>query len=104
MLDRAFIVAPANPAFGGGALVDARGNVMGITSLRLGERPYTNLAIPVEKFLPGRDELLARAAWRAARPRPWLGLYTSRSKGAGWSWPACRPSGPAARRASAAAT
>jgi S1-C subfamily serine protease len=96
MLDRTFIVAPANPAFGGGALVDARGNVVGITSLRLGERPFTNLAIPVEKFLPIRDELIARGRVESRASRPWLGLYTQPLEGRGLVVVGMSPSGPAA--------
>src|SRR5205807_1582058 len=42
MLERAFIVAPATNAWGGSALVNERGEVVGIGSLRLGEKPtYT---------------------------------------------------------------
>jgi len=73
MLDRAFIVTPYNPAFGGAPLVDAAGRVIGVTSLRLGESPRVNLAIPIEKFLAGKDELLARGravAWRCRRSPP----------------------------------
>jgi S1-C subfamily serine protease len=81
MLDRAFIVAPYNRAFGGGALVDTGGHVVGITSLRLGETPYMNLAIPIEKFLPGKDELLSRGRVVSRRSRPWLGLYTISHEG-----------------------
>jgi S1-C subfamily serine protease len=76
MLDRAFIVAPYNAAFGGAALVDSAGQVIGVTSLRLGEAPHVNLAIPIEKFLAGRDELVARGRVTSRAPRPWLGLYT----------------------------
>jgi S1-C subfamily serine protease len=77
MLDRAFIVSPYNPAFGGAALVDAAGRVIGITSLRLGDAPHVNLAIPLETFLPGKDELLAKGRVTSRRPRPWLGVYTT---------------------------
>jgi S1-C subfamily serine protease len=76
MLDRAFIVAPYNAAFGGAALVNAAGTVIGVTSLRLGEPPHVNLAIPIEKFLAGKDELLAQGRVVSRGPRPWLGLYT----------------------------
>ena len=76
MLDRAFVVAPYNAAFGGAALVDSAGHVIGVTSLRLGEAPHVNLAIPIEKFLAGRDELVARGRVTSRAPRPWLGLYT----------------------------
>ena len=77
MLDRAFVVAPHNPAFGGAALVDAAGAVIGITSLRLGEAPHVDLAIPIETFLAGKDELVARGRVTSRAPRPWLGLYTA---------------------------
>ncbi|HET8577873.1 MAG TPA: S1C family serine protease [Methylomirabilota bacterium] len=83
MLDRAFFVAPHNAAFGGGALVDAGGAVVGITSLRLGEAPFVNLAIPIEKFLPGKDELLSKGRVVSRPPRPWLGLYTVSREGGG---------------------
>jgi S1-C subfamily serine protease len=76
MLDRAFIVTPHNAAFGGAALVNTAGSVIGVTSLRLGEAPHVNLAIPMEKFLAGKDELLARGRVVSRAPRPWLGLYT----------------------------
>lgn len=81
MLDRAFIVTPYNPAFGGAALVNAAGSVIGVTSLRLGEAPHVNLAIPVDLFLAGKDELLARGRVASRTPRPWLGLYTESVEG-----------------------
>ena len=76
MLDRAFIVTPYNAAFGGAALVNAAGSVIGVTSLRLGEAPHVNLAIPIEQFLAHKDDLLANGRVMGRAPRPWLGLYT----------------------------
>lgn len=76
MLDRAFVVTPHNAAFGGAALVDSSGALIGITSLRLGEAPHVDLAIPIENFLAGKDELVARGRVTSRAPRPWLGLYT----------------------------
>ena len=96
MLDRAFIVSPSNPAFGGGAVVSAAGTVVGIASLRLGERPFVNLAIPIEKFLAGKDELLARGRVESRRPRPWLGLWTETQDGGGVVVLGVTPAGPAA--------
>jgi len=69
-------VSPPNRAFGGSPVVDAAGFIIGITSLRLGPPPQVNLAIPAEKFLAGRDELLAKGRVESRRPRPWLGLVT----------------------------
>jgi S1-C subfamily serine protease len=95
MLDRAFMVAPYNPAFGGAALVDAAGTVVGITSLRLGEAPFVNLAIPIEQFLAGKDELIAKGRVESRPPRPWLGLYTRERDGGGVVVAGVSPIGPA---------
>jgi S1-C subfamily serine protease len=81
MLDRAFLVAPGSPSWGGSAVVTAEGQVVGIASLRLGDPPHVNLAIPIEKFVPIKDELIA-AGRAVSRPaRPWLGLYTAAVSG-----------------------
>jgi S1-C subfamily serine protease len=95
MLDRAFVVAPANPAFGGGVFVDATGAVVGVISLRLGDRPFANLAIPIEKFLAGREELLAKGRVASRGIRPWLGLYTDTVAGRGVVVTGVNPVGPA---------
>jgi S1-C subfamily serine protease len=77
LIDRAFIVAPYNPSFGGSPLVNSRGEVIGITSLRLGEAPHVNLAIPIEYFTAVREELLAKGGVPSRPPRPWIGIYTA---------------------------
>jgi S1-C subfamily serine protease len=82
MLDRALIVAPAISSWGGSAVVDDRGRVVGIVSLRLGEAPYVNLAIPVDKFLSVKDELIQAGRVVSRRARPWLGLHTIGEPGA----------------------
>ena len=77
MLPRAFIVSPAISSWGGSAMVDERGELVGIVSLRLGEEPaYVNMAIPLETFLPVKDELIAAGRVASRRPRPWIGLHT----------------------------
>jgi S1-C subfamily serine protease len=76
MIDRALIVAPYNPSFGGSPLVNDRGEVIGVTSLRLGEAPQVNLAIPIEYFIAVREELLAKGGVPSRPPRPWIGVYT----------------------------
>jgi S1-C subfamily serine protease len=95
MLDRALIVAPFNPAFGGGAVVDAMGALVAITSLRLGAPPHVNLAIPVEKFTAARGELIARGRVESRPPRPWLGLFTESREGGGVVVVGVSPVGPA---------
>ena len=96
MLSRAFIVSPANSSWGGSALVNERGEVIGVGSLRLGEPPYTNLFIPLEHFVPVRDELIATGRVQSRAPRPWLGLYTSADRN-GLTVDGFSPTGPAAR-------
>ncbi len=76
MIDRAFVVAPYNPAFGGSPLVNVQGEVVGITSLRIGERPFVNLAIPIELFAASKDELIGKGRVLSRPPRSWLGVYT----------------------------
>ena len=77
MLPRAFIVAPAVSSWGGSAMVDERGELVGIVSLRLGEEPaYVNMAIPLETFLPVKDEIIGAGRVSSRRPRPWIGLHT----------------------------
>jgi S1-C subfamily serine protease len=76
MLDRALLVAPASPSWGGSPVVDVTGAVVGIASLRLGAPPHINLAIPIEVFTPVKDELIATGRLASRRARPWLGIYT----------------------------
>jgi S1-C subfamily serine protease len=81
MLDRGLFVEPGSPAWGGSAIVDQRGVVVGFGSLRLGEPPHVNLAIPAEKFLAVKDELVDAGRVESRPPRPWLGLYTTPVEG-----------------------
>jgi len=82
MLERALIVAPSIESWGGSAVVDAQGTVIGIASLRLGDPPHVNVAIPIEKFVAVKDELVAAGRVVSRPPRPWLGLYTIPRNGA----------------------
>jgi S1-C subfamily serine protease len=81
MLDRALMLTPSMASWGGSAAVDERGRVVGIVSLRLGEPPHVSLAIPAEKFLAVKDELIAAGRIVSRRPRPWIGLYTAAHPG-----------------------
>jgi S1-C subfamily serine protease len=90
MLERALFVAPRHPAFGGAALVDPDGSLLGIVSLRL-ERE--NVAIPIDLFPPVREALLAKG--RPDRPpRPWLGVRAVAVDG-GIAIAGASPAGPA---------
>jgi S1-C subfamily serine protease len=70
LLDRAVFVAPHHPAFGGAALVDPDGALVGVVSLRL---EAGHLAIPIDLLGPVRAAIVSTG--RPARPpRPWLGI------------------------------
>jgi S1-C subfamily serine protease len=96
MLERALIVAPASPRWGGSAVVNDRGEVIGIVSLRLGAPPHVNLAIPAETFVPVKDELITAGRVASRPPRPWLGIYTADAQ-EGLVVSELSPVGPAAR-------
>ena len=94
LLERAFIVAPPNPSFGGSPLVNTQGEIIGVTSLRLGDPPNVNLAIPIEYFVVAKDELLKEGRITSRPPRPWLGIYTVETP-QGLIVAGASPSGPA---------
>jgi S1-C subfamily serine protease len=96
MLDRALMVSPGSPSWGGSVIVDAAGAVVGVASLRLGEPPYVNVAIPIEKFVPVKDELIATGRVASRRSRPWLGIYTQ-ARPDGVFVDGFSPAGPAAQ-------
>lgn len=90
MLERALITAPQHPAFGGAAVVDPEGALLGVMSLRLEKE---NLAIPIDLYPPVRESLLAQG--RPARPpRPWLGVRAMAIDG-GVGIASVSPAGPA---------
>jgi serine protease Do len=92
MLERAFRVAPLHPAFGGAALVDGDGLVLGLVSLRL---PDGHVAIPIDLLAPVRDAMV-RTGRPDRPPRPWLGLRALDEAGE-VSVAGVTPGGPAAQ-------
>jgi S1-C subfamily serine protease len=85
LLEEGIFTAPAHPAWGGAALTNARGELLGIGSLRLemAERDGptdVNMAVPISLLPPILDDLLTRGA--ATRlPRPWLGVFSAEDDG-----------------------
>ena len=85
LIDGALFTAPAHPQWGGAALVDASGRLVGIGSLLLEEAigkesEQGNMFVPVDLLEPILEDLLAHG--RAARaPHPWLGMYTQQAEG-----------------------
>jgi S1-C subfamily serine protease len=80
LLDRAIFTAPAHPFWGGAALINADGRLVGIGSLHVQNangrelRRDVNMVVPIELLPPILDDMLTYG--RPNRPaRPWLGLY-----------------------------
>lgn len=82
LLEDAIFTAPAHPNWGGTALINAAGQLVGIGSLHLEQRRdpdtvfHVNMIVPIDLLAPVLDDLLAHG--RPNRPpRPWLGLYAT---------------------------
>lgn len=85
VLDEALFVAPAHPHWGGTAVINEDGELVGIGSLQLqqeeGQRAETvNMVVPIDLLKPILPAMLSRG--RADRPaRPWLGLFGAEING-----------------------
>ncbi len=96
MLDRALKASAPNPGFGGGALCDHKGRMLGVVSLNLAEVARASLSIPVELYRAQRDELIRHGRVLSRPPRAWLGLFSQGGAG-GLQVVAVIPGSPAAR-------
>ena len=96
MLDRAILTTAMNPGFGGGPLLDAFGQMIGILSLNLNSSKEMSLAIPIDLFHGIRDSVFTFGQVAGRRPRPWVGIYTEAIEG-GVSVIGLIPNGPASR-------
>lgn len=81
LLDEAVFTYPAHPNWGGTALLNERGQLIGIGSLQLererdGKAEHVNMTVPIDLLKPILDDL--RRFGRVNQPaRPWLGLYST---------------------------
>jgi S1-C subfamily serine protease len=86
LLERAIFTAPAHPAWSGAALINSRGQLVGIGSLILGDVSGKddgvagNMFVPIELLPPILGDLIALG--RVSGPaRPWLGVTTEETRG-----------------------
>jgi S1-C subfamily serine protease len=85
LLEEAIFTAPAHPSWGGAALVDEDGALLGIGSLKLemsqgGTSSAINMVVPINLLRPILDDLLTRG--KVDKPaRPWLGAITAERNG-----------------------
>jgi S1-C subfamily serine protease len=85
LLDEAIFISPAHPSWGGAALVDSEGKLLGVGSLRLqmskgGEIADINMVVPINLLRPLLDDLLNRGEF-SQPPRPWLGALSAENNG-----------------------
>lgn len=85
VLDEALFTAPAHPQWGGAALVDAQGALIGIGSLLVqeevkGESMHVNMFVPIDLLDPILDAMLQTGRSQYP-PRPWLGMSTQDAEG-----------------------
>jgi S1-C subfamily serine protease len=81
LLEEALFTAPPHPQWGGTALVDARGRLVGVGSLFVqetlsGESIDANMFVPIDLLEPILQDMV-QLGRPAHAPRPWLGVYTA---------------------------
>jgi len=75
MIDKSIRITTFNPGFGGGTLVNFRGELIGVVSLNLSEVGKFSLAIPIDYYRAYEHELKQYGQVRSRPRRPWLGIY-----------------------------
>lgn len=85
VLDEALFTAPAHPNWGGTAVVNNAGELIGVGSLQIqeaevnGQTEDLNMVVPIDLLKEILTDL--RTTGRANRkPRPWLGLYATEAE------------------------
>lgn len=96
MLDQAILTTAMNPGFGGGPLLDASGQMVGVLSLNLNSPKEMSLAIPIDLFHRVKENIFTYGEVMGRRPRPWIGIYTEAVEG-GVAVIGLIPNGPASR-------
>ena len=86
MLNEAIFTAPAHPAWSGAALINHKGELVGVGSLVVGDATgkgdgrVGNMFVPIDALPPILADLMANG--RISGPgRPWLGLNTEEMRG-----------------------
>jgi S1-C subfamily serine protease len=86
LLEDAIFTAPPHAEFGGAALIDEAGRLVGIGSLLVNDAAFRgrpipgNMFVPIDQLKPIMGDLLSRGR-RADPGRPWLGLSLEEQHG-----------------------
>jgi S1-C subfamily serine protease len=95
-LEQAVLTTAMNPGFGGGPLLDALGQMIGVLSLNLNSAKEMTLAIPIDLFHRVKERVFTFVAITDRVPRPWMGMYSEPVEG-GVAVIGLIPNGPASR-------
>jgi S1-C subfamily serine protease len=86
MLGEAIFTAPPFPSWSGAALINSKGELVGVGSLVIGDATgkgdgvYGNMFVPIDALTPILADLISLG--RVSGPgRPWLGITTEESRG-----------------------
>jgi S1-C subfamily serine protease len=86
LLEEAIFTAPSHGNWGGTALINASGELVGVGSLQLQravddkQSENINLFVPIDLLGPIYNDLITLGR-RSAAPRPWLGMYAAEMGG-----------------------
>jgi S1-C subfamily serine protease len=86
LLDNAIFTAPIYERFGGAALIDSEGKLVGIGSLAVGDAAGPdplmpgNMFVPIDILKPIMADLLEKGR-PSTPPKPWLGVITREANG-----------------------
>lgn len=86
VLDEAIFTTPAHPNWGGTAVIDGNGRLVGIGSLQIqdaevnGIKTSLNMIVPIDLLKPILPDLKA-IGHPNRTPRPWLGVYATEVDG-----------------------
>lgn len=88
LLEEAIFISPAHPSWGGAALIDEHGKLLGIGSLRLqmsqgGKVADINMVVPINLLEPILDDLLNRGQIDKPHVRGWA-LFRQRTTVKSW--------------------
>lgn len=85
VLDEALFISPAHPQWGGAAVVDMDGRLLGIGSLLVdelheGKQAQGNMVVPIDVLEPILDDML-KLGRSSFASRPWMGMYAAQTGG-----------------------
>jgi S1-C subfamily serine protease len=85
LVENAIFSSPAHPNWGGTAVIDDKGELVGIGSLQIeqskgkGQAENINMSVPINLFKAAMNDMLSMGQPKGP-PRPWLGVYATENQ------------------------